>query len=429
METHCGMNETLSRNTSFITSWKLALFVIILAAIMRFWGTFELTEFIEDERLHVSYAKSLGTYGTTSDWGWPHPQLSGLIMYGTIRVFGDNPVGWRSSNVFFGTASVALLFLIGRLLYPNSAVPIIAAFLLALDPFNIFISRTTFVEMPVTLFFLLYLYLILEYTENKRQTLPLAGLAMGLTIGTKAYFVFAIPLVMIFALYRIRQRGELTPVVISDFVLALLMLPSAVYFLTYWKWFSRGFTLHEFIQMKMDAVWALQKLGMDNFYLHRDFLEAGGKPWEWFIKPMFWGYQRLSDSEQGSFLMICNNPPFRLLVLPSIVAVSIYAWRKHAVRELLAPSLFVSCYLLMLLVERPIFYYSATVLLPFAYLAVARTVSLGAMKIRREKLAYASFLAAILIWGAYMFPLISARLIPLGPFRPILSMARHMSNF
>ena len=420
------MNETLSNDSIFINSWKLALLILTLAAVLRLWGAFELNEYIEDEFLHSSTAVSLGTYGTTDNWGWHHPQLSGLIMYGTIRLFGDNPVGWRSSNVFFGTVSVALIFLIGRLLYPGSAVPLIAMSLLALDPHHVYLSRATFVEIPVTFFFLLYLYLLLAYVEDKRPTLPLAGIAMGLTMATKAYFVFAVPLVAVYALYRVLQRGELTGRVIVDLSVTLLLLPVAVYLLSYFWWFSRGYTLPEFVQMKMDSVWSLTKL---NDFEEMTYLEAGGRPWEWFIKPMFWGHQRLLNTEQGRFLLQCNNPPFRLLVLPSLCAASVYAWKKHLPQELLAPLLFCSCYLLILLAQRPMFSYSGIVLIPFAYLALARAVTLGAAKIGKEKLIYACFLSAILVWGTYMFPLVSARLVPLAPFYPILSLARYLGNF
>ena len=422
------MNEAPSNNSIFINSWKLPLLILVLAAVLRLWGTFELNEYIEDEAAHVPSAISLGTYGTTANWNWPHPQLSGLILYGSMQLFGDNPIGWRSSNVLLGTASVALIFLIGRRLYPGSAAPLIATALLAFDPYHIYLSRTTFMEIPVTFFFLLFMYLILEYTENHRATLPLAGIAMGLTMATKAYFAFAIPLVVIYAVYRTHQEGVLTRQVIIDFTTSLLLLPAAVCLLSYFQWFGRGYTLPEFIQMKTDAVWALNKLELGNF-INQTLLDASGKPWEWFIKPIFWGHQRLSNSGEGIFLLHSNNPPFRVLVLPSLCVASVYAWKKHVPREILAPVLFFSCYLLVLVVDRPMFDISSIALLPFAYLMVARTVTICAVKINRPDLLYACFLSTALIWGAYMFPLVSARLVPLAPFRPILSMVRYMGNF
>lgn len=422
------MNALLSTDSIFINSWKLALLIIILAAGFRLWGVFELNEYIEDEVLHVSDSISVGTYGTTTNWGWHHPQLRSLILFGTIQVFGNNPVGWRSSNVFFGTASVILIFLIGRLLYPVSTVPLIAAALLAFDPHNIYLSRTTYIEIPVTFFFMLYLYLMLEYTENRRRILPLAGIAIGMTIATKAYFVFAIPLVVMYAMIRLRQRGELTMQAAIDLSSSLLFLPCAIYLLSYIQWFSRGYTLTEFIQMKMDAVWGLKKLGMGNF-VNQAFLEAGGKPWEWFIKPLFWGHQRLLNDGEGRFLLLSNNPPFRLLVIPSLCAVSAYALKYKRVQEGLVPLLFGSCFLLFFAAQRPMFSYSGTVLLPFAYLAVARTVTYCAQKIGQEKIVYACFLSATFLWSVYMFPLVSARIVHLAYFQPILSLVRYMGDF
>ena len=420
------MNETPAKAHIKVTNWRLALLIVALAAVFRLWGAFDLHEYIEDEVLHVSDSISVGTYGTTANWGWHHPQLRSLIMYGTIRVFGDNPVGWRSSNIFFGTATVALIFLIGRLLYPGSAAPLVAASLLAFDPHHIYLSRTTFVEIPVTFFFLLYLYLMLEYIENKRPVLPLAGIAMGLTIATKAYFVFAIPMVVLYAAYRIRVRGNLTRQVVVDFTLSLLLLPCAICILSYFPWFGRGHTFVEFVQMKMDAIWGLKELSA---FINSDFLAAGGKPWEWFVKPLFWGHQRLMNSEEGRFLLQSNNPPFRMLVLPSMLAATIYAWKRRLSRELLVPALFGACYLLILLAQRPMFSYSSAVLLPCAYYAVARAVTIFAERLKQETAVYVCFISLVLMWGLYMFPLLSARLVPLYPFRPILSMVGYMGNF
>ena len=399
------------------------------AAVFRLWGTFDLNEKIEDEILHVSYAVSLGTYGPTGDWSWQHPQLSGLLMWSAYSLFGDNPVGWRIGNVFFGTATVALVFLIGRILYPGRAVALIAAALLAFDPHHIYLSRTSFVEIPVTFFFLLYMYMLLEYTENKRETLVPAGIAMGLTMGTKAYFAFVLPLIALYALYRVYRRQELTREVRADFFFCLVLLPMAVYFLTYMRWFDRGSTLYEFVQMKFDAVRALKDLTMDNFAHNRDYLLAGGRPWEWFTKPLFWGHQRLLTENSGIFLIQSNNPPFRLLVIPSLFVASVCAWSERSLREFLAPLLFAGCYLLVLFAQRPIFSYSAAVMLPFAYYVLARTVVWAGARMRCEKAVYSCFLAAVIAWGAYMFPIAAARHVPVDLYRPVLSVLRYLGNF
>lgn len=409
-------------------NWRALAIILVLAALFRFWGTFELTQYLEEEALHVPNAVSLMQYGTTDKLNWQHPQLGGLIISGTIRLFGNNPYGWRISNVLFGIASVLLIYLIGARLYPQSAVPLLAASLLALDPFHAYLSRNTFTEIPVSFFFLLYLYLMLEYSEKRRPVLVLAGVALGLTMATKAYYVIAVPVVVFYALYTARQRKEPMRPLIIDFTAALIVLPLAIILLSYIKWFGRGYTLPEFFRMKMDAVWALQQVVSGGF-INLSFLEAGGRPWEWFLKPFVLGHQRLSEGGTGRFLMQINNPPFRLLTIPSMFLIVVYAWRKRVSREMLVPVLFLSCYLLMLIVKRPMLSYSASVMLPFAYLAVARAVVLIAEWSRSERLVYSLFLCSIVLWGFYIFPLISARLVPISLYRPILSMAGFLGVF
>lgn len=409
-------------------NWKALALVLILAACFRLWGTFEFSGHIEDEAIHVANAVSLGQYGTTDRLNWQHPHLSGLILACAITLLGDNPHGWRSSNIFFGTASVVLVFLIGALLYPGSAVPILASFLLALDPFHIYFSRITYMEIPASFFFLLYLYLMLEYVENHSPALPFAGIALGLTIATKAYFIFAIPLVCGYALLQLWQQRRLTRSVAIDFIITLFLLPMAVYLLSYFKWFGRGYSLPDFFQMKLDAVYAMQRFNAEGF-VNRAFLEAGGQPWEWFLKPLVVGHQILSDGIKGRFLLHINNFPFGLMTIPSMLLISMYALKKRAVQELFVPLLFFSCYLLFLVLQRPIFSYSAVVLLPFAYLSVARAIVLFAQWSGRSKYVYGVLLCSIVVWGFYTFPLVSARLVSLSLYKPILSIAKIVGLF
>ncbi len=395
----------------------------MLASILRLWGAFEDSGYIGDEEIHVPAAVSMAQYGVGGSQQWFNPPLSGIILYGTISVFGENPLGRRISNICFGVATILVLYLIGVRLYPDSAVALIAASLLTLDPFHIYLSRNTHMEIPVSFFFLLYLYFMLEFSEKQRTVLPLAGIAMGLTIATKAYYVFAIPLVALFVIHRAKQRGLLDRHLISGFTFNLMLLPFAIYLLSFIFWFGRGYTLLEFIQMKVDAIWTLQNLRIEQF-TNWALLDAGGKPWEWFVKPLITGKQIYSDGANGRFMFLINNPPFRLLVIPAFLLLGVHALRKKSIHELVAPLLFCSCYILFLVIKRPIFSYSSLVVLPFAYLAVARAVVLLARQSLHEKRIYTVFLCCVMAWGFYIFPLASARMVPLSFYQPIISIAK-----
>ena len=43
-----------------------------------------------------------------------HPQLAKLIIAGTIKLFGDDPVGWRIGSVLFGMIALAMLYALVR---------------------------------------------------------------------------------------------------------------------------------------------------------------------------------------------------------------------------------------------------------------------------------------------------------------------------
>jgi len=418
------MLTTIKRNLAE-RKWKtMALIMaLVLGAFFRFWGTFEYPTYLEDEALHVPSAKNIGLYGTTAKQTWVYPPLSGEILSGTISLLGDNPYGWRIGNAVLGTASIGLVYLIGELLFPGTAVSVLAASLLAFDPYHAYFSRTTYMEIPLAFFFLSYCYLMLAYSERGRSTLPLAGIALGLTAATKANYVLAIPVVALYAAYRARERGERTLLIASDFAVSLLFLPIAVFLLSYAPWFGRGYTFPEFIQMLGDAYRFLQRFTTESWALPW-YLNAGGSnPWVWFLKPWVQGFDLTASGEDSRFLLQINNFPFRMLLFPSLFYVAYGAVRQRAIamKELFLPVLVFSCYVLVFLVKRPMYGHSALAIVPFAYLATARAAVLLGQRTGRVDGIPAGMIAAAALWGLYTFPLISARAVPLALYLPILS--------
>jgi 4-amino-4-deoxy-L-arabinose transferase-like glycosyltransferase len=69
-----------------------------------------------------------------------HPPLFYIIHHFWIRLFGWNESALRSISVFFGLLSVASLFYLGKLIF-NRKTGMIAAFLLAISPWHIWISQ------------------------------------------------------------------------------------------------------------------------------------------------------------------------------------------------------------------------------------------------------------------------------------------------
>lgn len=402
---------------------KIITIILVLAVFFRIFDAFNDSRYIDDEEIHVRSAVEMAQYGISSDQQWQFPPLSSIILYSSITLFGDTPLGRRIGNIVFGSITVLLLYLVGLRLYKNCYIAWIAATLLASDPFHAYFSRNSHMEISATFFFLLFLYLVLEFTERAKNTLLFAGIALGFTIATKAYFVFSIPLVIAFAILRTQNYRKLDFKSLQYLFLTLVLLPVSLYLISYFHWFGRGYTLTDFFQMKTDSIRHLQEMTIDKFPNWK-MLSASGKPWEWFVKPLVYGEIIYSDEQTGKFLLTINNPPFRLLVIPSIIFLTVYSWRNKSFHELFLPLLFITSYTLFFIVRRPMFGYSSIVVLPFAYLAVARTIVQIASWCQRDKLILIGFTFLTLFWGVYTFPLYSERSVRLSFYKPILSICK-----
>lgn len=411
---------------------RAILLVLIIATFFRLYGTFDHQGYfpLSDEGVHIPNALSLMQFGTTTEFNWQHPQLGSLILQATIKIFGNNSVGWRISNVIFGTASVLLIWLIGKKISAYSSTPLLAAAFLAFDPFHILNSRTTFTEIPVTLFFMLFFYFLLDYPVKKYRVLIPAGIFMGLTIATKAYYTVAIPIVILYAYFFALKNGETPRNILIDFFATLLLIPLSLYLLSWCQWFGRGYTLHEFWRMQLDSVWLQNTFKLSEF-LNPELLKAGGHPWEWFIRPIITGgMEPTASGGVKRYLLEINNFPIRLFTLPAMALLLFEAIKKRSANNHmnLLPLVFTTCYSLLLFVDRPIFNYSALVLLPFAYLAVAESVAIVSNKLRISGLTSAVVICLTLLWGFYTFPLVTGKAVTVTYYKPLLSLATYIAG-
>ena len=121
--------------------WLFALFVIIFIAFalrmvqieqLRMWG---------DEGFSVYSAnRDLVSISFASKDVDPHPPLYYYLLHFYLPVFGFSELAIRFFSVFFGTATVALIFAIAKKMF-NARVGILAAALAAMAPFGVQYSQ------------------------------------------------------------------------------------------------------------------------------------------------------------------------------------------------------------------------------------------------------------------------------------------------
>lgn len=196
---------------------------------------------------------------------WLHPPLAKLIQAGSIRILGDNPFAWRFPGVIFGTGVGLLLFLIGKEIFKSWRVGIFALSFWTLDGLSLTLSRITMNDIFLTFWILLAFYLFFT-----KKPLWLVGVTLGLAVSIKWSGVFAL-LTLVFFLAKRNLRE------ISTF----LLIPAAVYFLSYTHFFLTGHTWEQFLELHRQVWWYQTNLTAAHPYSSTAF------QWPLGIKPLY----------------------------------------------------------------------------------------------------------------------------------------------
>ena len=370
-----------------------------------------------DEKCHVAAATNYWENGQFEPDNWEHPALRHITLYGFLQIFGDNPAGWRMRNILFGAIVAVLTFLFARETGGSRKIAVMAGLLLATDPLHVVLSRYTFEEVYGGAFFLgaIVLYLM----HNRRSGwLMMSAFFMGCALATKWYYV---PCWFLLALLALHEHHNYRDVRTILFIASVyLFIPLSVYLASYYLWFGRGYSLGEFLEFVQNAYYSLQEYRPQGYDPNLFFLTHTSAK-EWFIRPVIVGQGTYLEGNRGEFIIYMNNLPIWILAIPSMIGLSILAVREKCLTIALPVLLFSATYGLYLFVSRPAFLYSATPLLPFAFTAIA--CALSRVTSRYGDRSFYLILAVMITWNIYLYPLVTAKKIPIIPYRYILNNA------
>jgi dolichyl-phosphate-mannose--protein O-mannosyl transferase len=395
----------------------LLLLVFLIAFGLRFYD-FSYPSFRwGDENAHVPAATNYLVNGQFEPDFWEHPPLRHILLYGFIKVFGDSPAGWRTRNILFGAAVAVLVYLFAREVSGNRKSALMAGLLIATDPLHIVLSRYTFEEIYGSAFFLTAIILYLKH--NKRSSLlMLSALFMGCSLAIKWYYV---PCWILMYLLLLRKDENFRNPVTSLFITCIyILIPVSVFILSYYYWFGRGYTLSEFAEFITNAYYSLQKYRPQNFQSGMMFLTHPSSA-EWFTLPVIIGQGTYIGADKGEFVLYMNNLPIWILTFPAMISMAIMAVRKKSLSLAYPVLFFCASYLLFVAIKRPAFIYSSSTLLPFAFTAIASVITM--LTDRYSHKLYFGILALMMAWNLYLYPLVTAKKIPLAPYRYILERA------
>ena len=253
-----------------MTRLYLAL-ILGISGLLRIFRLGTPNEVVFDEVYYVDGARDLLANGVELTNGKPefvvHPPIGKWMIAIGIKLFGDNPIGWRISAALLGVVSIYLIFLVARKLFKSDFLALLSAALASIDGIHLVMSRTALLDI------FLMTFLLGAFTALMYKKYSLMALMLGLGLGTKwsaLYFIIA------FAVYLfIRERRALLSYVI--------IIPS-VYLISWSGWFLSN------------SGWDRQSSGnslLSLFNYHKEILDFHtgletdhpyeASPWNWLI--------------------------------------------------------------------------------------------------------------------------------------------------
>ena len=292
--------------------------------------------FIFDEVYYVDGARDLMKYGVEVSGSNPefivHPPVGKWLIASGITLFGDNEFGWRFASAVFGTLLILLFARLIHVLFYSPLLTALGAALMALDGLLLVHSRTALLDLFLTLFTLLGVFL---WYRNRHIW---AGIAFGLAIGCKWSAIYFVALIGLLAVYRILVahdiRKSLKPIAAKFAQYGLL--PVFVYTLTWIGWFvsDRGWS-RQWSSNPL-ASWFHYHSEMLNF--HTGLTEQHpyqANPWSWLImgRPtsFFYASPQGCEAKDCAQEVLALGTPILWWVGTIAVAVVIGYWIKSLI--------------------------------------------------------------------------------------------------
>lgn len=422
-----------------------AVAIVLIAGLLRFVRLGSPHQMIVlDEEFYVPDARSIIAHGSETHFV-VHPPVAKWFIAAGIKVFGDNPFGWRAGAALAGTLGVLVIYLLARRLWSSATMASTAAILLAVDGLWFVQSRMAMLDIYVAVFALLGTWLLVE--DRARTVLGHRGLrwwrigsgaSFGLAIASKwsaaPLLVAAAALAFVWTLKTLEERARFGAIARQALavVATFLVLPACIYVASYAPWFASP---TRFVPQTCAA--SNNRIGQWLCYQgamykdHRDFqkFEKGSSgsavndymseawSWPWIGRPTR-HYTAIGDDATERIADVVGIPNPAIWWPAFFVAIPLLVWWTVRARDRIAmfTLFFIAVgylpYLALGALGRPLFFFYMTPVVPFLVLAVTHVFY------KIERAGHDSFIwhyvAVCVVMFAYFYPVLSAISIPNG---------------
>ena len=224
-------------------------FLFVLSVFIRLINYAE-QEVMSDEIGYSSNAYAILAYG----WSWPveymqgHPPYFHYLLAITTYLFGGSFDVLRIVPIFLASLTVCVIYFLGKTLF-DRRVGFLSAILLSFSSFHILYSRTLMLEVPVIFLMFAALFFFWKSYHKKDDIVNacIAGILLGLAIGTKYISLLLYPILIIYLLWSSKSlKSIIDKRVILTFLVSLLVFSPVLITLYrndvnpfYWQLFKR----------------------------------------------------------------------------------------------------------------------------------------------------------------------------------------------
>jgi dolichyl-phosphate-mannose-protein mannosyltransferase len=345
-----------------------------------------------------------------------HPLFGKEMIALGMRLFGDDPLGWRVVPLLFGTLG---LFAAMRALWFASAsrfASFAGGVLMATDFVWFVMSRIAMLDIFMATMTLVALWALagaVRENETGRRRLAVAGIALGLAMAAKWN---AVPLAVLpglaFAAVRVRGSGwraltsgrgaPVAGITLWEAALWLGLVPLAVYALTF---VPAIFYAHD--PLAPSGLFALhrQMMHLQESVVQRHPYQSVWYQWAFDWRAIWFLYENVDGAQRG--LLLVGNPLTMLLGLLALVWCGVHGFGEGRRDALALFALYVVSLGLWVVADKPVqFYYHY--LLPSTFLIGMLALALDAMWRSGRRAIPLLVLAGSAALFALFYPILSA---------------------
>lgn len=335
-----------------------------------------------------------------------HPPLAKLFMAAGIKLFGDNPWGWRLPEVLVGSMGVIFIYLLAKKMFGTRLIPTLSALFLTFE-FSWFVnSRVAVPEIYVATFSLAAAFFFWAFfKEEKIRYLGLAGVFFGLSVATKWNGLFLLAFVSCFYLWK--KRAALSRSLPN---LGALFLTVGVVYLGTYSFYLINRTIIDLVNVHVDMFDYHTGGVLEKVRQRQDFnsLIFHLTPITWLLNPLYTYIGSQEGNSTRAILFMFNPALFWgsiLLILKEAKNLIFHRTRRLVTNDkLFLIGAFLSFWLPWFFAPRYNFSYYLLSSMPFGILLLSKFIE---ENFEEKKFLLTGFIASAVLLFVFYYPVLS----------------------